>query len=194
MQPASVPSTGTVKIDNALVNIRRRLMDAFTRQAELRDLSCMLRDGVGQGRLATWEQFLEKFDALCKLYSQVTDELDRSVTEAGLQSLVALPRALTDDPAQLPDLLRTKLDQDVEREFQDLEKAALAEKAAATGVVPVQARVNAFNDAVESALDQFQELRERLATPRPPEPQPPPTLPSASVVLAAITNGTGLKK
>lgn len=180
------------KVDTALVSLRSRALDIHRRLIELRDSVTMLRDGVGPGRAAAWPSFLEKYDVLSKIFSQLTDELDRAFTDAGLDSFVALPRAVTDDPAVLPELLRTKLDPDVEREYQDLQKGYNPDKQDAN-TPPINVRIETFNDFIESALEEFQELRDKMAEPRPREPQPPPNLPSADVVLAAITNGTGLK-
>lgn len=191
MQPST--TTNTAKVDSALVNLRARGLDIYARLDELRDAACMLRDGVGQGRSATWPHFMDKYDTISKLYTQLTDELDRALTDAGLQSFVALPKNHTEDPTQLPDLLRTKLDQDIEREFQELEKSGLEMRRAGKGFGSAQARVAAFNDLVDSALDEFQELRDSMATPRPSEIPRPQTPPSAAIPLAAITNGTGLR-
>lgn len=185
---------GTTTVDSALVNLRSRGVEIFIRLQELRDAASMMKDGVGQGRSATWTTFLEKFDTLSKLYSQLTDELDRALTVAGLQSLLAVPLANPGYGVQVPDLLRTKLDQDIEREFLELEKGGLELKQGGKSVGPAQVRVAEFNDFVDTALDQFQELRDGFAVARPSETARPPTPPSAAIPLAAITNGTGLKK
>lgn len=181
------------KVDTALVNLRSRALDIHARLVELRDSVGMLRDGVGPGRAAAWPIFLEKYDVLSKIFSQLTDELDRALTDVGLDSFVAIPRAVTDDPTFLPDLLRTKLDPNVEREYHELQKGYNPDKQD-PNKPPVNVTIRMYNEFIDSALEDFQELRDKLAQPRPREPQPPPAPATVDGVLAAIANGTGLKQ
>lgn len=187
MQQPSGPMV--TKVDAALVSLRARILDLHARTSELRDLSCMLRDGFGQGRNAVWPQFLDKYDTIAKLYSLVTEELDRAVVETGLENFSAIPCALTQDPGALPDLLRTKLEPEVERELKELQKGY--EKGRNT--LPIGKRIAVYNELIDGFLDEFQELRDSLAQPRPAEPPEPQVPQNAEIVLQAISNGTGLR-
>lgn len=87
----------------------------------MRDSVAQVRDGVGPMRNDTWSTFLNKFDVINKGASALTDELDHSLTE-GLDNFVAEPAAIAADAITLPELLRTKLDHDVARDFDALNK------------------------------------------------------------------------
>lgn len=92
----------------------------------MRDSVAQVRDGVGPMRNDTWSTFLNKFDVINKGASALTDELDHSLTE-GLDNFVAEPAAIAADAITLPELLRTKLDHDVARDFDALNKMFLTE-------------------------------------------------------------------
>lgn len=149
----------------------------------------MLRDGLGAGRHAVWPQFLDKYDTLSKLYAQVTDELDRALVENGLDNFNSIPCGVTEDPAALPDLLRTKLEPEVEREMKELQKGY--EKGREGG--SVASRVESYNEFVEGALEQLQETRESMRVQRPVEAAETTMAPDAEMVLQAMANGAGLK-
>lgn len=171
------------------MNLRARLLDLHARLSELRDQACMLRDGLGTGRHAIWPHFLDKYDALSKLYAQVTDELDRALLENGLDNFNAIPCGVTEEPAALPDLLRTKLEPEVEREMKELQKGY--EKGREGG--NVTSRVASYNEFVETALEQLQETREPMRVERPVEASEMVMTANAEIVLQAMANGTGLK-
>lgn len=177
------------KIDAALVNLRARALDLHARLAELRDAAAMLRDGVGMGRNEAWPTFLNKYDTLAKLFYQLTEELDRSLTEVGLENFVAQPKSVTTDPTLVPELLRTKLEPEIERDFENLQK----DHATDTSDKDVAVRISSFNAFIEAALDQFQDLRDDLAKPRPQEPPGKIVPPAADAILDAITSGAGLR-
>jgi len=181
---------GTVtKVDAALVNLRSRALDLHARLLELRDAAAMMRDGVGMGRNEAWPTFLNKYDALSKLFYQLTEELERSLTEVGLENFVAQPKAIVGDPAFVPELLRTKLEPEVERDLEMLQK----EYAADGNDQSVAVRISSFNGFIESAVDHFQDLRDVLAKPRPAEAPVRTAPPASDAILAAIATGAALR-
>lgn len=121
-------SKGPSRDDAVLVNMRKKCIDLHARLEELRDLVAQLRDGVGPERNEAWYTFLKKFDTIGKTTATLTEELDRSMT-IGHDNFVAVPVALTTDPAELPDFLRTKLDPEVEREFDALSNMFTSQRA-----------------------------------------------------------------
>ncbi|KAI0566957.1 hypothetical protein FGB62_5g027 [Gracilaria domingensis] len=139
----------------------------------------MLRDNVGPSRNATFPLFLSIHSTLSKLSEQLTTDLDRSQQE-GLPYYAAVPNL--PDPVA-PDLLRTRLDTDVEREFQTMTHAF---KGDATQ------KVLRYNQAVEAVLKAVAETRDQLEKPRPFQPAHAAPSPAAEAVLSAIANGANL--
>lgn len=115
------------KVDATLINVRKRAHDLHILLEEMRDSIAQVRDGVGPMRNETWSTFLNKFDVINKGASALTDELDHSLTE-GLDNFVAEPVAIAADAITLPELLRTKLDHDVARDFDALNKMFSSEQ------------------------------------------------------------------
>lgn len=228
-----------------LVNMRKKSLDLHARLEELRDLIAQLRDGVGPERNEAWYSFLNKFDTISKATATLTEELDRSMT-IGHDNFVATPAALTPDPAELPDFLRTKLDPEVERDFDSLtimyssqhtststdvapsgivssgttvrtgSVSASVSTSAGPGISPsppsgpssavasnapqgtlaptseTNTRIQHFNDMIEEVLEEFDERRATLATPRPTDPPAAPASSAAESVIAALISGQGL--
>lgn len=112
-------SKGPSRDDAVLVNLRKKCLDMQARLQELRDHLMQLRDSVGPDRHDNWYTFLQKYDTINKTAATLCEELDRSLT-IGHDNFVTVPAALTADPAELPDFLRTKLDPEVERDFDTL--------------------------------------------------------------------------
>lgn len=110
---------GPSKADTVLVNFHKKCHDMRMRLEELRDHLMQLRDNVGPDRHSEYYSFLEKYDAINKAAEGLIKELKESLTQ-GHDNFVSVPIALTADPAELPDFLRTKLDPEVERYFDSL--------------------------------------------------------------------------
>lgn len=114
------------------------------------------------------------------------------MTEAGLNNFVVQPKDVAVDPAFVPDLLRTKLELEVERDYDALRREYAAD-AGDTDDSAVERRTSEFNAFIESALDHFQDRRDELAKPRPTEPPPRRAPQAADAILAALTKGVGLR-
>eukprot|EP00178_Gracilaria_changii_P004395 TRINITY_DN16_c0_g1_i1.p2 TRINITY_DN16_c0_g1~~TRINITY_DN16_c0_g1_i1.p2 ORF type:complete len:178 (+),score=20.62 TRINITY_DN16_c0_g1_i1:336-869(+) len=169
----------TSRTDATLVALRTRLIDLHSNLMNLREHSAMLRDNVGPSRNATFPLFLSIHSTLAKLSEQLTTDLDRSQQE-GLPYYAAVPNL--PDPV-VPELLRTRLDKDVEREFRTMTQAFKGD--------PTQ-KVLRYNQGVETVLKAVAEKREQLEKPRPTPPAPTAPSPAADAVLAAIVNGRNL--
>lgn len=182
MQTAPKPAS---KVDATLIALRARSLELHARLSELRDSAAMVRDGVGPSRNSTWPDFLTQHDTLSRLSTQLTEDLQRSLAD-GLDNFVAVPKAVTPDPNELPDLLRTRLDPAVEREYEALGKEFDGED--------VSRRISAFNGFLEREVETFQDLRESLSKARPQEKSPRAPSAAADAVLAAIATGTGLRQ
>lgn len=165
--------------DATLIALRTRLLDLHSNLTTLRDYSSMLRDNVGPSRDATFPIFLSVHSTLSKLSEQLTAVLDR-LQQEGLPYFATIPTQA--DPIA-PELLRTRLDVDVEREFQAM---ADAFKGDATQ------KVLRYNQTVETVLKAVADGRERLERPRPSEVPPPLPSATADEFLAAMTNGSHL--
>ncbi|CAN8073437.1 unnamed protein product [Agarophyton chilense] len=173
------PLRPTTKTDATLVALRTRLLDLHSNLITLRDHSAMLRDNVGPSRNATFPLFLSIHSTLAKLSEQLTTDLDRSQQE-GLPYYAAVPNL--PDPVT-PELLRTRLDMDVEREFQTMAHAFKGD---------ASQKVMRYNQAVEAVLKAIAEKRDKLEQPRPAQPAPNAPAPAAEMILAAIANGSNL--
>ena len=192
------------RLDSALVNLRARTLDLHERLAELREALIMLRDGVGPGRLASWPTFLSKFDTLSKLYSQLTKELDRAVREADLVNFVLEPHGIAEDVNLVPDLLRTKLMPEMEKELEEMDEEWKKERerdavGSRVNGERIDKRIGEFNAFIGLALERFAELREELA----PQKEKgegrkedgdgdSPTVEQMNRVLGALEMGQGL--
>lgn len=141
------------KIDSTLANIRTKAGDLHARLEELRDGVGQLRDGIGPRRHETWYTFLKRFNTVKKSTSALTEELDRALTE-GLDNFATVPAALTMDSPRLPELLRTKLELEVDRDFQALHKmfAAQAKDPTTTASVNVSATAMAHSMPMTSGM------------------------------------------
>lgn len=210
---AGISAGRPTKIDSTLANVRTKAGDLHIRLQELRDEVAQLRDAVGPVRNGTWYNFLQRFDTVKKTTAALTEEVERSLTE-GLDSLVAVPAALTTDAATLPELLRTKLDTHVERDLESLAQlyhtsvqgtiatatltpGAPAPAPAGAGVgaggADVGVRVERYNEMVDAALDFFDEQRGALKPADVPDVPVTPVAASADAVLLALTSGRGLQ-
>lgn len=189
-KPTITPSSVSIptRVDGTLVKLRSLSLDLHARLSELRDITAMLRDGVGPGRHSNWELFLERYDTLSKLTSRLTEELDRAQTE-GIQHLIAEPRQLS-APGQtpIPELLRTRLEPAIERDF-----SSLASTAPSIPQVDIATGIIRFNRFLESALAEYQDTRDMTLEDRPVETEQNLQAQGADAVLAAISNGAGLK-
>lgn len=207
------------KADNALANLRARALDLHARLLELRDAVLMLRDGVGPARNAPWREFLSKYQTLAKLFNQLTDELERAVYEVGFQNFVLQPRGVAEDPDLVPNMLRTKLEPDIEKDIaglqaefeRDTATAAAATAASASGGVGQQStgpgangqasnplaalerRILMFNAFLDGARGRYEELVESVfEKPRPAEAPRLSTTPRAQELLTSLTTGAPL--
>lgn len=180
------------KTDATILNLRIRALELHSGLCRLRDSAAMVRDGVGNKRNANWPDMLRQFDKLNKLTTQLTDELQRSTVE-GLDHFAAIPRGVTTDGSVLPELLRTRLDADVEREFDMLRKAFEEEGGGLGGVDGKEGRIADLNAFVEEAVEGVQDFREGLVRPRGGGGGGAVAGRGGDVVLAAIANGTGLR-
>jgi hypothetical protein len=195
---------------SVLANLRARTLDLHARLLELRDAVAMLRDGVGPARNAPWSVFLAKYETLAKLFFQLTEELDRAVVDVGFQNFLVLPRGVAEDADLVPNMLRTRLEPDVEKDMlalqaeyvsdaagaegADVAAAESAESAAESAAAAVlEKRIAAFNAFVGGAVDRFDDARERLLRePRPAERPLPAATPRAQELLTALTTGAAL--
>lgn len=200
--PAPAPLTVS-KTDMALANLRARALDLHARLLELRDSISMLRDGVGPARNAPWAAFLAKYETLAKLFSQLTEELDRAVVEVGFQNYILQPRAVAEDPDLIPNMLRTKLEPEVERDVMDLQAeyardaggdaAAESGPAAEAAAEALEMRVSMFNAFVSGAVERFDDARDRILNePRPVEAELPRITPAAHALLQSLNSGAAL--
>lgn len=219
---AAVPGLGgpkkveLPKADNALANLRARAFDIHARLLELRDAVLMLRDGVGPARNAPWRDFLSKYETLAKLFSQLTDELERAVYEVGFQSLVLQPCGVAEDPDLVPNMLRTKLEPDVEKDIADLQaeyerdtasmasaggvrgggpgaSGSAAAAAAAASSAKLAQRILTFNAFLEGARGRYEEEIESIFDkPRPANVPGLATTARAQALLTALTTGAPL--
>jgi hypothetical protein len=190
------------KTDTALATLRARALDLHARLLELRDAVSMLRDGVGPARNAPWAAFLAKYETLAKLFTQLTEELDRAVVEVGFQNYLLQPRTVAEDPDLIPNMLRTRLDPDVEKDVMTLqtEYARETEKEGGEGGGAVEAaadalekRIAMFNAFLAGAVERFDDARVRILNePRPAEPELPPISPAAQALLASLNTGAPL--
>lgn len=193
----AAPPPRSGKLDSALVNLRSRTIELHDQLSELYKPLAMLRDGVGPARTASWPTFLSKFDTLCKLYFQLTKELDRAVTDVGLANFVLEPRGVAEDSGLVPELLRTKLMPEMEKELEELEEEC--RKVEGDGGGKVDEKVGEFNAFVDLALERFGELRDELAPDKQknagmdvvkaPEK---PSVEQINTVLHALDKGVGL--
>jgi hypothetical protein len=204
---------------SVLANLRARTLDLHARLLELRDAVAMLRDGVGPARNAPWSVFLAKYETLAKLFFQLTEELDRAVVDVGFQNFLVLPRGVAEDADLVPNMLRTRLEPDVEKDMlalqaeyvsdaagaegadvaaaESAESAAAAESAESAAesaaAAVLEKRIAAFNAFVGGAVDRFDDARERLLRePRPAERPLPAATPRAQELLTALTTGAAL--
>ena len=189
-KPTVTPSSATIptRVDGTLVKLRSLSLDLHARLSELRDTTAMLRDGVGPGRNSDWELFLERYDTLSKLTRRLTEELERAQTE-GVQHLIAEPRQMS-VPGQtpIPELLRTRLEPAIERDF-----SSLASTAPSIPQVDIAKGIIRFNRFLENALAEYQDTRDMMVEDRPVENAHNLQAQSADAVLAAISSGAGLK-
>lgn len=139
----------------------------------------MLRDNVGPSRNATFPLFLSLHSTLSRLCEQLTSDLDRSQQE-GLPYFATVPNAA--DPVA-PELLRTRLDIEVERDFEGM---AHAFKGDATQ------KVIRYNQAVETVLKVVADKRQQGEKARRLQGGAPAPSPNAEKVLAALTTGAYL--
>lgn len=172
------------KIDASLGLVRKRALELHTGLRELQDQAAQLRDGVGPQRGSDWRKFLEQYDTLSIRLQQLTQELERAMT-VGLHHFVTIPLGVTDDPTLLPDLLRTRLEANVEREFENLGKRYEGGD--------VGQRIANFNDFVLAEIEGYDENRLRLMEARGKKETLPVPSTNADAVLAAVVNGTGLR-
>lgn len=202
---ASAANMAVPKTENALANLRARALDLQARLLELSDAVAMLRDGVGAFRNAPWSAFLAKYETLAKLFMQLTEELDRAVINAGFQSYILRPRAAAEDPDLVPNMLRTRLEPEVEADLMELQAeyereaaGALDVGAGSLGTVEgerkaaevLKRRVEQFNFFIEGALERYDDARDiDLSDPRPPEPPAPTAPPKGQGLLNALMTG-----
>lgn len=181
---------GSAKVEVVLVSLRARAFDIHARLAELADILAQVRDGVGDGRVATWTDFLNKFDALSALAGQLCEELERAVGEAGLSHYVVHPssKAPSKQDGEIPGLLRTRREPELER---DVEALAASFQDSVTPEA-LTARIEDFNAFVDDLVGDIAALREDHAPEPMTEPPRPRPTPGANVVLAALTTGAGL--
>lgn len=139
--------------------------------------------------------FLSKYDALSKLFFQLTEELDRAVTDMGVENYVIQPKGVATDPGTVPDLLRTKLEPEIERDVDTLAQQ-YRDDVGENNATPEQIakRISTFNSFVQQTVEQIQDLKEDLVTPQIPEQKPKRPPPAADAILAAIATGAGLKR
>lgn len=135
--------------------------------------------------------FLNKFETLARLYHQLTEELDRAVTESGFENYLLQPKAVADDPELVPNLLRTKLEPDVESDLDKLNKSYIDDvDGTDQSAESLESRISSFNSFVLAAVERYEDAREDLlVNPRPVES--PPQMPSANAqaLLTALSSG-----
>lgn len=134
---------------------------------------------------------MSKYETLSKLYHQLTEELDRAVTENGFDNFLLQPKAVTDDPELVPNLLRTKLEPEVENDVQDLHKLFVEDS---DGSQPspedLERRILLFNAFIANAVETFEDRRdELLSASRPEELQLSQSSASAQAILSALSSG-----
>jgi hypothetical protein len=136
--------------------------------------------------------FLVSYETLSKLFFQLTEELDRAVTDVGFQNFLLQPKALGEDPELVPNLLRTMLEPEVEKDVQALHAEYVADMGGSTPTsLELERRILLFNAFVSGATERYEELRDELLDlPRPPEHQVLDTPPAAQALLAALAAGT----
>jgi hypothetical protein len=154
---------------------------------------------LGFHRPPSRSHFLSKYQTLSKLFFQLTDELDRAVTEVGFQNFLLQPRALSEDPDLVPSLLRTRLEPEVERDLEELQAQCAADMGGGGGAPPPEAdierRILLFNAYVSGALERYEELRDEvLEAPPPPATPQVDTPPAAQALLAALAAGTPIPR
>jgi hypothetical protein len=138
--------------------------------------------------------FLSKYETLSKLFYQLTEELDRSVTEVGFQNFLLQPKGMAEDPELVPNLLRTKLEPEVERDLEALQKQCADEMGGEQpSMEAIEKRILMFNAFVSSAMERFEDARtDLLESPRPEEPEPAPVSARAQALLTALSAGEPL--
>ena len=125
----------------------------------------------------------------------MTEELDRAVMEAGLQNFLLQPCGLSEDSSLVPDLLRTRVEPEVERDLQKLKEQYTENVGGKSNVSRenIAKRIVAFNAFVDDTVEQFQDLRETLTTQVAADASPKRSAPAAEDVLKALSHGEGLR-
>jgi hypothetical protein len=116
------------------------------------------------------------------------------VTEAGFQNFLLQPTGLAEDSELVPNLLRTKLEPEVERDLETLQKQCEGDLGGGHSPLDaIEKRILMFNAFVSSALDRFDDSRvDLLSSPRPQEPESEPTGTRAQALLVALSTGRPL--
>lgn len=193
--PGAAGAPRVTKADASLANLQNRMQLVYGNVQELHDLARQLRDGVGEQRALGWEHLLVRYALAHKLVSQLSDDMDRALSD-GLDNFVAVPVAATADPAVLPELLRTRDETAVEKALDEQRRAFAAAAQNDPSLRDAEAtatRVRAFNSFVEDAVDKLQDMREALANRVPDDSPVQQQAPSASAILAALSSGAGLR-
>lgn len=150
--------------------------------------------------------FLDKFESLSRLYSQMTTELERAVTEIGFRSLLLQPEGSTkalegpnaaipsfEDLELVPALLRTALEPEVEKAMDDLEARIDANETPPLTPHDTERRILMFNTFIGNALERFDDARElSLEDERPPEAAKPGFSREGQALLSALASGSTL--
>uniref|UniRef100_A0A7S1TIT7 Mediator of RNA polymerase II transcription subunit 8 n=1 Tax=Compsopogon caeruleus TaxID=31354 RepID=A0A7S1TIT7_9RHOD len=179
-------------MDATLGSLRNRAVDLRTTVGELREAAAGMADGLTS---VQWPVMLDKYDGLCRIFYQFTDDVERAISEIGLNCLIIQPATM---PAgvdlestldSIPDLLRTKLDPEIEEEHAALVSSSERNESKEE----INRRARMFNDYVEDIELKIADWRDTFIAGK--EPPLKPVVPSADddAIIRIIEFGDGLQ-
>ncbi|KAG7385632.1 hypothetical protein PHYPSEUDO_001194 [Phytophthora pseudosyringae] len=133
-------------VDRALSSIRARA-------DHLRHTVARLEHNLAWNPASTWPELLSQYMVISKQLENMNEEIPDLV-----QHFACVPRMSTPNPADIPLLLRTREDPEMEDEDRQL----MADKPREKNTEALQKLVVAHNDAVESLEETFNEMSDGL--------------------------------
>ncbi|DAZ93350.1 TPA: hypothetical protein N0F65_011876 [Lagenidium giganteum] len=138
--------SGSSDVDRALSSIRARA-------DHLRHTIARLEHNLAWNPASTWPELLSQYMVIAKQLENMNEEIPEMI-----QHFACVPRMATPNPADIPLLLRTREDPEMEEDDRQL----MMDKPRDKNWESLRKSIDSHNEAVESLEETFREMSEGL--------------------------------